>query len=73
MAHHYNSPCKQCYRFTVCSEEKRKSRDDYRKVWKENGCLCGMGNHDCFKSPEAHKRDVENAQKSQLAEKRRKE
>lgn len=62
MAHHYNSPCNQCYQFQDC--KRVNERESYRKKWIEEGCPIGMSNHDCFKSPEAYKRDLENAKKS---------
>lgn len=84
MAHHYNSDCKQCYRYQSClksQEEISLSNEDleqlftsgqplrqfhprirkiYQGWWKTHGMPIGMGNHDCFKSPEEHVRDLEN-------------
>lgn len=60
MAHHYNSPCKQCYMFDTC--KRIEERTKYIKEWKALGYPIGMSNHDCFKSPEEHARDIKNAQ-----------
>jgi hypothetical protein len=39
-------------------------RKAYIKKWNEMGTPIGMHNHDCFKSPEERKRDLENQKKS---------
>lgn len=57
---HFNSPCKQCYYFNICSKNNKNIRSSKIKTWKENGGFIGMSITDCFKSPEEHERDFNN-------------
>lgn len=51
---YFSSPCKQCYYFDVCHEDRKDVRSN--KV-KYSGVR--WGEFDCFKSPESHKRDFD--------------
>ena len=60
MAHHYKSHCKQCYAYKHCS--KVEERMAYVAWWNKNGQPIGMGNHDCFASPEEFEKSLKSKQ-----------
>lgn len=49
---YFNSPCEQCYYFDICHENRKEVRSSKMK----NDSV-RLGEIDCFKSTESHKRD----------------